>query len=210
MRASRLAQALQSPELEGPVWKPGGPGQRSPNPQVGLSCSPQDPRKGLALGPPRLCGRGWAVQFTSIPPHPAVSLLLQIWPSAPLARLTSPLCPPPSTSLQPRHFSNTEFFPPRALASALSPSQNSRPPLPRLMVLVSAGRPPPQKGFPGAPGWLGQLSIRLLISAQVMISRFLGSNPATGPTLAACSVLRILSLHLSLCPSPAGVFLCQN
>ena len=48
----------------------------------------------------------------------------------------------------------------------------------------------------GAPGWLGWLSIRLLISAQVMISRFVGSSPASGSALTAgaWSLLPILSL----------------
>ena len=32
----------------------------------------------------------------------------------------------------------------------------------------------------GVPGWLGRLGVRLLISAQVVISRFVGSSPASG------------------------------
>ena len=35
----------------------------------------------------------------------------------------------------------------------------------------------------GAPGWLSRLSVRL--SAQVMISQFVGSNPALGSVLTA-------------------------
>ena len=48
------------------------------------------------------------------------------------------------------------------------------------------------------PGWLSRLSIRLLISAQVMISRFLRSSPVLGSVLTAWSLLRIFSLPLSL------------
>ena len=56
----------------------------------------------------------------------------------------------------------------------------------------------------GVPGWLSWLSIRLLISAQVMISQFTGSGPASVSALTAWSLLGILgfSLSLSLCPSP--------
>ena len=46
------------------------------------------------------------------------------------------------------------------------------------------------------PGWLSLLSVWLLISAQVMISWFVGSSPVLGSVLTA----QILSL-LSLCPS---------
>ena len=53
------------------------------------------------------------------------------------------------------------------------------------------------------PGWLRQLSIRLSVSAQVMISRFVGSSPASGFALTVPSLLRILSL-LFLCPSPCS------
>ena len=54
----------------------------------------------------------------------------------------------------------------------------------------------------GVPGWLSWLSIRLLISAQVMISRFMRLIPVSGSVLIAWSLPGILSLSLSLCPSP--------
>ena len=110
-----------------------------------MFCSTQDPREELALGPPRPHG---AIQHLR-GPHAAVSPLPQIW--LPQPHLT-PL-PARSTWLQPRHFSNTlSFSHLRALASALPSSQNSRPStLPRI-VLGSAGRPPPLKGFPDKRG----------------------------------------------------------
>ena len=49
----------------------------------------------------------------------------------------------------------------------------------------------------------GGASIRLSVSAQVTISRFVGSSPASGPALPGQSLLGILSLSLSLCPSHA-------
>ena len=54
----------------------------------------------------------------------------------------------------------------------------------------------------GAPWWLSQLSIRFLILAQVMISWFKSSSPASGSMLIVGSLLGILSLSLFLCPSP--------
>ena len=53
----------------------------------------------------------------------------------------------------------------------------------------------------GAPGGLSQLSLRLLASAQVMISQFLGSSPVSGPALTGGSLLGIPSLHRP-CPRP--------
>ena len=50
----------------------------------------------------------------------------------------------------------------------------------------------------GAPGWLSRLSIRLLILAQVMTSRFTGQSSASGSVLTARSLPGILSLPLSL------------
>ena len=47
--------------------------------------------------------------------------------------------------------------------------------------------------YPGAPGWLSQLSIGLLISTQVMISQFVSSSPMLGSVLTVWSLLRILS-----------------
>ena len=53
----------------------------------------------------------------------------------------------------------------------------------------------------GVPGWLSQLSILLLISAQVMISRFVSSSPESGSVLTVWSLLGIsLSLPLSAPP----------
>ena len=51
----------------------------------------------------------------------------------------------------------------------------------------------------GAPGWLSWLSIRLLLSAQGMISWFMRSSPTSGSMLAAWSLLGTLSLS----PSPS-------
>ena len=56
-------------------------------------------------------------------------------------------------------------------------------------------------GDAGGAGWLSWLSI--LTSAQVMISRFVGSSRLLGSALTAQSLLGVLSLSLSLCPSPA-------
>ena len=49
----------------------------------------------------------------------------------------------------------------------------------------------------GAPGWFRRLSVRLLISAQVMISQFMRSSPASGSALTVWSLLGILSPSLS-------------
>ena len=48
-----------------------------------------------------------------------------------------------------------------------------------------------------APGWLSWLS---MISAQVMISWFMGSSPALGSVLTVQSLLGVLSLPLSAPP----------
>ena len=55
------------------------------------------------------------------------------------------------------------------------------------------------KSNSGAPGWAQ--SVKRLTSAQVMISRFMGSSPTLGSVLTArgWSLLRILCLPLSLC-----------
>ena len=50
----------------------------------------------------------------------------------------------------------------------------------------------------GAPGWLSQLRVQLVISAQVMISRFMGSSPTLGSALTVWSLLGILSFSLPL------------
>ena len=54
----------------------------------------------------------------------------------------------------------------------------------------------------GAPGWLSQLSTRLLMSTQVMISWLVGLSPVSGPSLTVQSLLGILSLSLSLSAPP--------
>ena len=55
----------------------------------------------------------------------------------------------------------------------------------------------------GEPGWLSRLSVQLLISAQVTISRFVGSSPVSGSALTVRSLLGILSLSLSLFAPPS-------
>ena len=52
----------------------------------------------------------------------------------------------------------------------------------------------------GAPGWLSPLSFWCLISAQVMISQFLGSRPASGSELTVWNLLGILSRPLAAPP----------
>ena len=54
----------------------------------------------------------------------------------------------------------------------------------------------------GAPGWFSLLTVRALVSAQVMISQFVRSSPVLGSALTMQSLLRIVSPSLSLCPSP--------
>ena len=46
--------------------------------------------------------------------------------------------------------------------------------------------------------WLSQSSIRLLVSANVMISQFMGPSLASGSALTARNLLGILSLSLPL------------
>ena len=59
----------------------------------------------------------------------------------------------------------------------------------------------------GAPEWLSLLSVRLSVSAQVMISWFVSSSPTLGSALTGRSLLGILSL----CPSPVhSLCLSQN
>ena len=52
----------------------------------------------------------------------------------------------------------------------------------------------------GAPGWLSQLSIQLLISPQVMISQFVSLSPISGYVLTAWSLLGIVSPSRSAPP----------
>ena len=54
-----------------------------------------------------------------------------------------------------------------------------------------------------ASGGLSRLSVWLLVSAQVMISRFVSSSPASGSALTVWSPLGIPSVSLSLRPAPA-------
>ena len=65
---------------------------------------------------------------------------------------------------------------------------------------------------PGAPGWLSRLNIRLLVSAQIMISWFRDFEPHAG--LALCRQHRAslgFSLSSSLHPSPThAVTVSQN
>ena len=55
----------------------------------------------------------------------------------------------------------------------------------------------------GAPGWFSWFTVRLSVSAQVIISWFVGLSLALGSGMTAQSLLGILSLSLSFCPSPA-------
>ena len=52
----------------------------------------------------------------------------------------------------------------------------------------------------GAPGWLSQLNVQLFISAQVVISQFMSSSPASGFTLKVQGLLGILSPPLTVPP----------
>ena len=54
----------------------------------------------------------------------------------------------------------------------------------------------------GAAGWLSRLSVQLLVSAQAVISRSMGSSPASSSALTVWRLLGILPL-LSLCSSPS-------
>ena len=71
--------------------------------------------------------------------------------------------------------------------------------LPQILVVLRM----PSKRITGAPGWLSWLSVRLLFSAQVMISWFTGSSPASGSVLTARSLLGILPASL---PAPPRHF----
>ena len=46
----------------------------------------------------------------------------------------------------------------------------------------------------GAPRWLSQLSVQLLVLAQVMISQFMSLSPVSGSVLMACSLLGMPAL----------------
>ena len=61
------------------------------------------------------------------------------------------------------------------------------------------------------PGWFGPLDVQLLISAQVMILQFMSLSPTSGSELTVWNLLGILSVPVSLCPSPAyTLHLSQN
>ena len=56
----------------------------------------------------------------------------------------------------------------------------------------------------GAPGWLSRLGVQLLMSAQVVISQFVGSSPMSGSVLTAQSMEPASDvMSLPLFPSPA-------
>ena len=48
----------------------------------------------------------------------------------------------------------------------------------------------------GGPGWLSQLSVQLLVLAQVMNLHFVSLSPASGTVLTMQNLLGILSLPL--------------
>ena len=85
-----------------------------------------------------------------------------------------------------------------ALLLSLSPSS----PHPRSLVtsLTLSLSKKKKRFIIGVPGRLSWLSAQLLISAQVMISRFMSSSPTWGSALREWSLLGILSLPLSLPP----------
>ena len=63
----------------------------------------------------------------------------------------------------------------------------------------------------GPPGWLSLLSIRLLISAQVMISQFMSLGPPSGSVLMAQSLEPASdSVCLSVCLSLPLLMLCLS
>ena len=63
-----------------------------------------------------------------------------------------------------------------------------------------------EKECVGAPGWFSRSNGQLLISAQVMISRFVSLSPVSGSVLTAWSLLGSLSLPFSL-PLPYSLAL---
>ena len=56
-----------------------------------------------------------------------------------------------------------------------------------------------KKQWAGVPGWLSRLCIALLVSAQVMIARFVCLSPPSDSPWTARSLLGVLSFSLSLC-----------
>ena len=60
----------------------------------------------------------------------------------------------------------------------------------------------------GVPGCLSWLNVRLLVSAQIVIPRFVSSSPTSGFVLVAQSLLEIFSLSLPLpCSLSLSLFL---
>ena len=66
------------------------------------------------------------------------------------------------------------------------------------------------KKFLGAPGWLSWLSVRLLISAQVMISRSVSSSPASDSVLTAQSLEPALDSVSPSLSTPPPLALCLS
>ena len=62
----------------------------------------------------------------------------------------------------------------------------------------------------GASGWLNQLSVQLLMLAQVMISQFMSLSPESGSAVTTESAWVSLSLPLSLPLPTRSLFLSQN
>ena len=72
----------------------------------------------------------------------------------------------------------------RILSDTFSPFAHKTVIPPRCIIISI----PIKKGG-GAPGWLSQLSIQHLVSAQVMISPFVSSSPMSGSVLTVQSLL---------------------
>ena len=75
----------------------------------------------------------------------------------------------------------------------------------RLSSNLGAGGAELKQHSLGAPRWLSRLVVCLLMSAQVMISQFVSSSPASGSVLMARSLepaLDSVSPSLSVWPSP--------
>ena len=77
-------------------------------------------------------------------------------------------------------------------------NKRTKPPTIPRHIIFKLEKIKDKEKIPGAPGWLSQLSVLLLVSAQVMISQFMSSRPVLGSVLTARSPLGILSLPLSL------------
>ena len=64
-----------------------------------------------------------------------------------------------------------------------------------------------ETGSLGVPGWFSQLSLWLLVSAQVMISQLMSPSPSSGSVLTMWSQLGILSLRSLSAPTLLVLFL---